>query len=113
MMGRRENGRGQFFYSFDLDEVVHLIIRFAGCTRSWHLITRTRADLRLTRCLIIRMLLVGYVFAIRWSCPRGVYLGRAKPPGRASHSLIPTRDPIIKAGTSGPIPLGPVCKGQT
>ena len=30
MMGRRENGQGQFFYSFDLDEVVHLIIRFAG-----------------------------------------------------------------------------------
>jgi hypothetical protein len=28
MMGRRENGQGQFFYSFDLDEVVppdHLV----------------------------------------------------------------------------------------
>ena len=60
MMGRRENGQGQFFYSFDLDEVVppdHLVRQIdslldlkVGSTRHWHLIIRTRAGLRLIRC---------------------------------------------------------------
>jgi hypothetical protein len=70
-MGRREDGQGQFFYSFDLDRVVptdHLVRQIDGLLDLGWIheelapITRTRAGVRLTR---IRMLLVGYVFAIR------------------------------------------------
>ena len=59
MMGRREDGQGQFFYSFDLDKVVppdHLVRQIDGLLdlgwvhKELHLITRTRAGLRLTRC---------------------------------------------------------------
>ena len=59
MMGRREDGQGQFFYSFDLDEVVppdHLVRQIdtvlisVGCTRSLRLTTHTRVDRRLIRC---------------------------------------------------------------
>jgi transposase len=74
MMGRREGGQGQFFYAFDLDKVV-------PCD---HLVRQIDAMLDLTwvhdelapyyshtgrpsidPALIIRMLIVGYVFAIR------------------------------------------------
>ena len=37
MMGRREGGQGQFFYSFDLDKVVppdHLVRQIDGRSRS-------------------------------------------------------------------------------
>ena len=37
MMGRREDGQGQFFYSFDLDKVVppdHLVRQIDGVARS-------------------------------------------------------------------------------
>jgi transposase len=74
MMGRREGGQGQFFYAFDLDKVVpcdHLVRQIdAMLDLSW-------VHDELAPCyshtgrpsidpvLIIRMLIVGYVFAIR------------------------------------------------
>jgi transposase len=74
MMGRRERGQGQFFYSFDLDRVVppdHLVRQIDGILDlgwvhkelgSYYSHTgRPSID----PVLMIRMLLVGYVFAIR------------------------------------------------
>jgi transposase len=74
MMGRRKDGQGQFFYSFNLDEVVpadHLVRQIDGVLDlSW-------VHKELAPCyshtgrpsidpvLMIRMLLVGYVFALR------------------------------------------------
>jgi transposase len=74
MMGRQEGGQAQFFYAFDLDEVVP----------SEHLVRQIEAILDLTwvhkelapyyshtgrpsidPVLMIRMLIVGYAFAIR------------------------------------------------
>ena len=58
MMGRRERGQGQFFYSFDLDKVVpadHLVRQIdacsilVGCTRSLRRTTRTPAGPRSIR----------------------------------------------------------------
>jgi transposase len=74
MMGRRENGQGQFFYSFDLDEVVpldHLVRQIDSLLDlSW-----VHEELEpyyshtgrpsIDPVLMIRMLLVGYIFAIR------------------------------------------------
>ncbi len=74
MMGRRGDGQGQFFYSFDLDEVVpadHLVRRIdAVLDLSW-----VHEELApyyshtgrpsIDPVLMIRMLLVGYIFAIR------------------------------------------------
>ena len=54
MMGRREGGQGQFFYSFDLDEVVpaDLLVRQIDglLDLSWRHTTRTLGGPRLTRC---------------------------------------------------------------
>jgi hypothetical protein len=58
MMGRREDGQGQFFYSFDLDEVVppdHLVRQIDSVfDLSWvHkelAPSHTRVDRRLIRC---------------------------------------------------------------
>src|SRR5271169_334217 len=74
MMGRRECGQGQFFYSFDLDKVVptdHLVRQIDGVldldwvhkelARYYSHTGRPSID----PVLMIRMLLVGYVFAIR------------------------------------------------
>ena len=74
MMGRREGGQGQFSYSFDLDKVVppdHLVRQVESVLDlSW-------VHKELAPCyshtgrpsidpvLMIRMLIVGYVFAIR------------------------------------------------
>ena len=74
MMGRRENGQGQFFYSFDLDEVVppdHLVRQIDSLLDlSW--VHEALAPYyshtgrpSIDPVLMIRMLLVGYVFAIR------------------------------------------------
>jgi transposase len=74
MMGRRENGQGQFFYSFDLDEVVppdHLVRQIDDLLDlSW--VHKELAPYyshtgrpSIDPVLMIRMLLVGYVFAIR------------------------------------------------
>ena len=74
MMGRREQGQGQFFYAFDLDKVVppdHLVRQIdAVLDLDW-----VRKELAsyyshtgrpsIDPMLMIRMLIVGYVFAIR------------------------------------------------
>jgi transposase len=74
MMGRREGGQGQLFYSFDLDEVVppdHLARQIdAVLDLSW--VHKELAPYyshtgrpSIDPVLMIRMLIVGYVFAIR------------------------------------------------
>ena len=73
-MGRRGDGQGQFFYSFDLDEVVppdHVVRQIdAILDLSW--VHKELAPYyshtgrpSIDPVLMIRMLLVGYVFAIR------------------------------------------------
>jgi transposase len=74
MMGRRGDGQGQLFYSFDLDEVVppdHVVRQIdAVLDLSW--VHKELAPYyshtgrpSIDPVLMIRMLLVGYVFAIR------------------------------------------------
>ena len=74
MMGRREQGQGQFFYDFHLDSVVppdHLVRRIdAVLDTSW--VHRELAPFyshtgrpSIDPELMIRMLILGYVFAIR------------------------------------------------
>src|SRR5246127_4219137 len=74
MMGRREVGQGQFFYSFDLDKVVppdHLVRQIdTVLDLSW--VHRELAPYyshtgrpSIDPVLMIRLLIVGYVFAIR------------------------------------------------
>jgi len=74
MMGRRDGGQGQFFYSFDLDKVVppdHLVRQIDGVLElGW--VHKELAPYyshtgrpSIDPVLMIRMLLVGYVFAIR------------------------------------------------
>src|SRR4030088_551257 len=74
MMGRREDGQGQFFYAFDLDKVVppdHLVRQIEGVfDLSW--VHRELAPFyshtgrpSIDPVLMIRMLIVGYVFALR------------------------------------------------
>jgi transposase len=74
MMGRREDGQGQFFYSFDLDEVVppdHLVRQIDTVfDLSW--VHKELAPYyshtgrpSIDPVLMIRILIVGYVFAIR------------------------------------------------
>jgi transposase len=73
MMGRREGGQGQFFYSFKLDEVVrvdHLVRRIDGVldlgwvhkelSPYYSHTGRPSID-----PVLMRLLIVGYVFAIR------------------------------------------------
>ena len=73
-MGRQEDGQGQFFYSFDLDEVVppdHLVRQIDGLLDlGW--VHKELAPYyshtgrpSIDPVLMIRMLIVGYVFAIR------------------------------------------------
>jgi transposase len=74
MMGRQEDGQDQFFYAFDLDEVVpsdHLVRQIVGVLDlSW--VHKELAPYyshtgrpSIDPVLMIRMLIVGYVFAIR------------------------------------------------
>jgi transposase len=74
MMGRREGGQDQFFYSFDLDKVVpadHLVRQIDGVLDlDW--VHKELAPYyshtgrpSIDPVLMIRMLIVGYVFAIR------------------------------------------------
>src|ERR1700740_2296726 len=74
MMGRRERGQGQFFYSFNLDEVVppdHLVRQIDGVLDLDWVHKELAAYYSHTGrpsidpVLMIRMLIVGYVFAIR------------------------------------------------
>src|ERR1700680_3831271 len=74
MMGRREGRQGQFFYSFKLDEVVppdHLVRQIDGVLDlGWvhkelaPYYSHTGRPL-IDPVLMIRMLIIGYVFAIR------------------------------------------------
>ena len=74
MMGRQENGQGQFFYEFDLDEVVpadHLVRQIeVVLDLSW--VHKELAPYyshtgrpSIDPVLMIRMLIIGYAFAIR------------------------------------------------
>ena len=74
MMGRRERGQGQFFYAFDLDEAVpadHLVRQIDGVLDlDW--VHKELAPYyshtgrpSIDPVLMIRMLIVGYVFALR------------------------------------------------
>ena len=74
MMGRRERGQGQFFYAFDLDKVVpadHLVRQIDGVLDlDW--VHKELAPYyshtgrpSIDPVLMIRMLIVGYMFAIR------------------------------------------------
>jgi transposase len=74
MLGRQESGQGQFFYSFDLDRVVptdHLVRQIDGLLDlSW--VHKELAPFyshtgrpSIDPVLMIRMLIVGYVFALR------------------------------------------------
>ena len=74
MMGRRERGQGQFFYAFDLDKVVpadHLVRQIDGVLDlDW--VHKELAPYyshtgrpSIDPVLMIRMLIVGYVFALR------------------------------------------------
>src|SRR5512144_3417221 len=74
MMGRRERGQGQFFYAFDLDKAVpadHLVRQIDGVLDlNW--VHKELAPYyshtgrpSIDPVLMIRMLIVGYVFAIR------------------------------------------------
>ena len=74
MMGRRKSGQGQFFYSFDLDKVVppdHLV-RQIDSLLDLNWVHKELAPYyshtgrpSIDPVLMIRMLIVGYVFAIR------------------------------------------------
>jgi transposase len=74
MMGRRERRQGQFFYSFDLDKAVpsdHLVRQIDGVLDlDW--VHKELAPYyshtgrpSIDPVLMIRMLIVGYVFALR------------------------------------------------
>ena len=75
MMGRLNHDQEQLFYSFRLDEAVpddHPVREIAagarsvvGACRAWRLITRRLGRPSIDPVLMIRMLIVGYVFAIR------------------------------------------------
>src|ERR1700722_18997540 len=68
-MGGREEGQGQFFYSFDLDKIVppdHLVRQIDGfLDLSWVHKELAPYYSHTGRPSMIRMLIVGYVFALR------------------------------------------------
>src|SRR6516225_7564106 len=97
MMGRREGGQGQFFYAFDLDKVVppdHLVRQIDNVIDlSWvhQELTPYYSDTgrpSIDPVLMIRMLIVGYVFALR--C-RSIW-----PIGGFASSVSRTGYPIIR-----------------
>jgi transposase len=74
MMGRRQGGQGQFFYSFDLDQVVpadHLarqidsVLDLGWVHKELAPYYSHTGRPSIDPVLMIRMLIVGYVFAIR------------------------------------------------
>jgi transposase len=74
MMGRREDGQGQFFYAFDLDKVVPLdhLVRQIDRILDLSWVHKELAPYyshtgrpSIDPELMIRMLIIGYVFAIR------------------------------------------------
>ena len=74
MMGQRQGGQGQFFYAFDLDKVVpsdHLV-RHIDAVLDLNWVHKELASYyshtgrpSIDPVLMIRMLIIGYVFAIR------------------------------------------------
>ena len=73
-MGRQEDGQGQFFHAFDLDKVVPLdhLVRQIDCLLDLGWVHEELAPYyshtgrpSIDPVLMIRMLIVGYVFAIR------------------------------------------------
>src|ERR1700722_20188863 len=105
MMGRREGGQGQFFYSFDLEKVVppnNLVRQIDGVLDlGW--VHKELAPYyshtgrpSIDPVLMIRMLIVGYVFAIRserraWAEAQSIWA-----PGGFSSSATGTRSRIIR-----------------
>ena len=95
MMGRQKQGQGQFFYEFKLDDVVprdHLVRKIdAVLDLDWvhGELAPYYADTgrpSIDPALMIRMLIIGYVFAIRserqkrkWPCSQ-----RARTRNRSS-----------------------------
>jgi transposase len=70
MMGRREDGQGQFFYAFDLDKVVppeqiDSVLDLSWVHKELALYYSHTGRSSIDPVLMIRMLIVGYVFAIR------------------------------------------------
>ncbi len=74
MMGRHNRDQGQLFYSFCLDDAVPAdhrvreiagVLDLSGCTPSWHRYYPSIGRPSIDPVLMIRMLIVGYVFAIR------------------------------------------------
>jgi transposase len=74
MMGRREGGQGQFFYAFDLDTVVppdHLVrqidamLELGWVHKEFAPYYSHTGRPSIDPVLMIRLLIVGYVFAIR------------------------------------------------
>jgi len=104
MMGRREGGQGQFFYSFDLDKVVppdHLVRQIDGVLDlGW--VHKELAPYyshtgrpSIDPVLMIRMLIVGYVFAIR-SERRVPRFRSISPTAGFASSALRTGFPIIR-----------------
>src|SRR3954451_1886166 len=105
MMGRREDSQVQFLYAFDLDKVVppdHLVRQIDGVLDlSW--VHKELAPYyshtgrpSIDPVLMIRMLLVGYVFALRserrlCSEDRSIW-----PIGGSASSVSKIRFPIIR-----------------
>ena len=114
MMGQREGGQGQFFYSFKLDEVVpvdHLVRQIDGVldlgwvhkelSPYYSHTGRPSID----PVLMIRMLIVGYVFAIRSERRLSLRSRSIWPTGGFANWALRTRSPIIRCsaarGTNG------------
>ena len=105
MMGRREGGQGQFFYSFDLDKVVppdHLVRQIDGVVDLGWVHKELAAYYSHTGrpsidpVLMIRMLIVGYVFAIRSERRLCAECRSIWPTGGFASSASRTRFPIIQ-----------------
>src|SRR4051795_12691441 len=74
MLGRQESGQGQFFYSFDLDKVIppdHLVrqidglLDLSGVHKELAPFYSHTGQPSIDPVLMIRMLIIGYVFALR------------------------------------------------
>jgi hypothetical protein len=113
MMGRHETGQRQLFYAFDLDVVVpadHLI-RKMDAVRAFDWVRRELAgyDSHTGRPstnpeLIMRMLIVGYLFSIR--SERHLRLFRSAP-GRGCTPAENGQHPVDGLAERGPVIVGP------
>lgn len=105
MLGRQESGQGQFFYSFDLDKVVppdHLVRQIDGLLDlSWvhdelAIFYSHTGRPSIDPVLMIRMLIVGYVFALRPSGGSALKFRSIWPTGGFASSGSKTRSLIIR-----------------